>query len=104
MNGNERQDRLIGVNANKRFTQMRTEFRVHKVGHADYPGRGYIIERTLNLELLIFALHDSDYLAAELINRCADRIKLRSGIEDYLAALELALFTLQQGGTQNGKL
>lgn len=83
-----------GAKMYEMFTIRRMEYRNKVIGESDYPGRGYLIERTLNLEKIIFALHESDYLAAQLIDTCSRRIQTRAGGDDYLAALELAVHIL----------
>lgn len=83
-----------GAKMYETFTQRRIAFRQSVIGETDYQGRGYLIERTLNLEKLIFAMHESDYRAAQLIDQCSKRIQIRAGSDYYLAALELAVFIL----------
>ncbi|OIQ68267.1 hypothetical protein GALL_501420 [mine drainage metagenome] len=88
------QAEMAGAKMYEMFTRRRMEFRNQIIGESDYPGRGYLIERTLNLEKIVFALHESDYIAARLIDTCSKRIQSRAGADDYLAALELAVFIL----------
>lgn len=88
------QAEMVGAKMYDIFSQRRMEFRQKIVGETDYPGRGYLIERTLNLEKIIFAMYESDYRAAQLIDLCNKRIQTRAGADDYLAALELAVCIL----------
>ena len=91
------QAEMAGAKGYDTFTRRRMEFRQSVIGETDYPGRGYLIERSLNLEKIIFSLHESDYLAAQLIDRCSKRIQTRAGSDDYLSSLELAVFILAHG-------
>jgi hypothetical protein len=88
------QAEMVGLKMYDMFTRRRMEYRNQIIGESDYPGRGYMIERTMNLEKIIFALHESDYAAARLIDTCSKRIQSRAGGDDYLSALELAFFIL----------
>jgi hypothetical protein len=93
-NNHATQAETVGEKMYNMFTRRRMEYRNQIIGESDYPGRGYMIERTMNLEKIVFAMHESDYIAARLIDTCSKRIQSRAGADDYLAALELAVFIL----------
>ena len=67
------------------YTKIRREF---FEGHFDTPG---VRAETLAKELQISGIFDTDFQCAQLILNCFERIKTRTGISHYPAAVALAL-------------